>query len=186
MSRIHGVAGKNAGPLVKLAYWIVRRRYGAVPEPIAVSAHHPKLMRASAVHELLVERSNRSLESSVRELAVYRAAVRVGCSWCVDFGTMLQLHEGLDIERLKTIGDYADSPLFGPRERIAIAYADSMTATPPTVDDEQVAELERVFGRAGLVELTYAIGLENLRSRMNHALGITDQGFTSGEACRVS
>jgi len=35
------------------------------------------------------------------------------------------------------------------------------------------------------VELTYAIAVENHRARFNHALGITDQGFTSGEACRV-
>jgi hypothetical protein len=33
--------------------------------------------------------------------------------------------------------------------------------------------------------LTYAIAVENQRSRFNHALGITDQGFTSGAACRL-
>jgi alkylhydroperoxidase family enzyme len=66
-----------------------------------------------------------------------------------------------------------------------VAYADAMTDTPMAVTDEQVAELERVFGRKGTIELTYLIALENLRGRMNHALGITDQGFTSGEACRV-
>jgi hypothetical protein len=27
--------------------------------------------------------------------------------------------------------------------------------------------------------------VENQRSRFNHALGITAQGFTSGDACRV-
>ena len=32
---------------------------------------------------------------------------------------------------------------------------------------------------------TYQIALENLRSRMNSALGITEQGFSSDDACRV-
>jgi hypothetical protein len=41
------------------------------------------------------------------------------------------------------------------------------------------------FGRDGVVELTHQIALENLRSRMNSALGITEQGFNSGDACRV-
>jgi hypothetical protein len=50
-----------------------------------------------------------------------------------------------------------------------------------TVTDEMVAEL----GHDGLVELMYAIPVENHRARFNHALGITDQGFTSGGACRL-
>jgi hypothetical protein len=60
-----------------------------------------------------------------------------------------------------------------------------MTAPPTTVTDGMVAELDTELGRNGLVELTYAIAAENHRTRFNHALGITDQGFTSGEACRL-
>jgi hypothetical protein len=58
-----------------------------------------------------------------------------------------------------------------------------MTATHSEVTDEQVADLERRFGRAGVVELTYPH--ENMRSRMYSALGITEQGFRSGAACRA-
>jgi alkylhydroperoxidase family enzyme len=54
-----------------------------------------------------------------------------------------------------------------------------------TVTDGQVAELEREFGRKGVLELTYLVALENMRGRNNSALDITDQGFTSGDACRV-
>ncbi|SFB28474.1 alkylhydroperoxidase AhpD family core domain-containing protein [Amycolatopsis marina] len=185
MSRIPQVPVRKAGMLVRLAYRIARRRYGAVPEPFAVLAHHPRLLRAGAVHELLAEKAATTLPAPVRELAVYRTAVRLGCSWCVDFGTMLQRHEGLDIERLKSIDDYATSPAFSEQERLAVAYADAMTASPVTVTDEQVAELEREFGRAGVLELTYLVALENMRARMNSALDITDQGFTSGDACLV-
>lgn len=47
------------------------------------------------------------------------------------------------------------------------------------------AELDAELGHDGLVELMYAIAVENHRARFDNALGITDQGFTSGEACRV-
>ena len=60
-----------------------------------------------------------------------------------------------------------------------------MTATPMTVTDEQVATLVDRYGYDGVVELNYQIALENQRSRFNHALGITDQGFSSGDSCRV-
>jgi alkylhydroperoxidase family enzyme len=185
MSRIPAVSGTEAGPFLKFFYRVARKRYGAVPEPLAIAAHHAGLLRAGMIHELMVDKAAKSLPVNVRDLAVYRTATRLGCSWCVDFGTMLQRHEGLDIERLKSIDDYATSPAFTAPERLAIAYADAMTATPVTVTDAQVAELGREFGRKGVLELTYLIALENMRGRNNSALDITDQGFTSGEACRV-
>ena len=185
MPRIPALPAQDAGVLTRIAYWFARRRFGAVPEPLAVAAHHPGLLRASAMHELLAERASKVLPVNVREIAVYRTAVRLGCSWCVDFGTMLQKHEGLDIARLEHIAEYATSPLFSDQERLALAYADAMTATPIEVTSEQVAGLERAFGRKGVVELTYQIALENMRARTNSALEITDQGFSSGDACRV-
>ena len=60
-----------------------------------------------------------------------------------------------------------------------------MTTDPHTITDEQVADLARRFGDDGVIELTYQIGVENMRARMYSALGITEQGFNSGDACRV-
>jgi AhpD family alkylhydroperoxidase len=185
MPRIAAIPAVEAGPFLKVFYRQARKRFGAVPEPLAISARHPALLLAGAVHEFMVEKAARTLPVSVRELAVYRTATQLGCSWCVDFGTMLQLHEGLDIERLKHIDDYAESPAFSAQERLAIAYADAMTATPVAVSDAQVTALEREFGRKGVLELTYLIALENMRGRSNSALDVTDQGFTSGDARRV-
>ena len=184
MSRIPAVPEEQAGVLGRLAYRYARRRFGAVPEPFAVMRHHRRLFWAGALAEAADEKAGSVLPRRLRELAVYRTATVVGCSWCVDFGAMLQRLDGLDVDRLQHIDEYADSPLFTPTERLAIAYADAMTAQPMAVTDEQVAALERELGRAGLIELTHVIAHENERARFNHALGITDQGFA--EACRVS
>jgi AhpD family alkylhydroperoxidase len=183
LTRIPAVPEQDAGFMGRLAYRYARRRFGAVPEPFLVSRHHRGVFWASALAETAYQRASTVLPTSVRELAVYRTATAVGCQWCVDFGTMLQRLDGLDVDRLTHIEEYATSPLYSRPERLAIAYADAMTAQPPTVTDEQVAELEGEFGRAGLVELTTQIGLENMRARVNHALGITGQGFDA--ACKV-
>jgi len=98
---------------------------------------------------------------------------------------MLQRLDGLDVERLKEIDSYATSSAYTDDERAAIAYADAMTTDPHTVTDEQVADLRTRFGDAGVIELTYQIGLENMRARVNATLGITEQGFNSGDACRI-
>lgn len=171
--------------MTRVMYRIAKRRYGQVPEPFAVAAHHRRLMVAGAVHETMIDRASTTLPANVRELAVYWTARAIGCSWCVDFGAMLQRLDGLDIKRLKEIDDYATSTAFSDDERAAIAYADAMTTDPHTVTDDQVADLRARFGDAGVIELTYQIGVENMRARMNSALGITEQGFNSGDSCRI-
>ena len=184
-TRIEPLPPKRAGLLTRAMYGIAKRRYGQVPEPFTVVAHHRKLMVASAIHETMVERASQTLPASVRELAVLWTARQIGCSLCVDFGSILQRLDGLDVGRLKEIDSYATSPAYNDDERAAIAYANAMTTDPHTVTDEQVADLRARFGDAGVIELTYQIGLENMRARVNATLGITKQGFNSGDACRI-
>ncbi len=184
-TRIEPVSPKQASLLTKILYRVAKRRFGEVPEPFAVAAQHPRLMLANVVHESMLQSGSKKLPASVRELAVFWTARTVGCSWCVDFGSMLQRLDGLDVDRLKHIDEYPTSPLFSDDERAAIAYADAVTADPHTITDEQVEDLKRRFGDAGVIELTYQIGVENMRARMYSALGITEQGFNSGDACRV-
>jgi AhpD family alkylhydroperoxidase len=183
--RIEPLPPKKAPLWVRAAYRYAKRRFGEVPEPFTVVAHHPGLLFANAVHETALERGSHKLPASVRELAVFWTARTIGCSWCVDFGSMLQRLDGLDVERLKDIDNYATSQHFTDDERAAIAYADAMTTDPHSVTDEQVADLRARFGDAGVIELTYQIGVENMRARTYSALGITEQGFSSGDACRV-
>jgi len=49
--------------------------------------------------------------------------------------------------------------------------------TPPLVTDDLMVQLRRHLDEAELVELTAIIAVENLRSRMNAALGLTSQRF---------
>jgi AhpD family alkylhydroperoxidase len=184
-TRIPPLSPVKASLTTRLMWRYTKRRFGEVPVPFAIYAHHPGVMMAGAMHEGMLERASKTLPSNVRELAVYWTARTVGCSWCVDFGAMLIRLDGLDVERLKHIDDYATSPLYTDDERAAITYADAMTVDPHTVTDEQVADLRNRFGDKGVMELTYQIGVENMRARMNTALGITEQGFSSGDACRV-
>ncbi len=181
MPRIPTVPDRDAGILGRLAYRYARRRFGEVPEPFAVLRHHGRLFWVNAVTESLAERATTVLPARLRELAVYRVATRVGCSWCVDFGTMLWVRQGLDADALRrAAADGApDDERFDETERRVLAYADAMTAQPTTVDDAMVADLDARLGHAGLVELTHQIGLENMRARTNSALGIHEQGFAA-------
>ncbi|HUA34050.1 MAG TPA: hypothetical protein VMA09_10630 [Candidatus Binataceae bacterium] len=77
---------------------------------------------------------------------------------------------GISAEKLAAIADYVENPLFTPRERAALRYAEEMSQTSVDVPDEVFEELRRHFDDRQIVELTAEIGLENLRARFNRAL----------------
>jgi alkylhydroperoxidase family enzyme len=83
---------------------------------------------------------------------------------------------GLTTEKLLAIPDYATSPHFDDRERIAFSYADAMTLRC-TVDDELFARLQEHYTDDAIVELTEVIAWENASARFNRALGIPSQGL---------
>ena len=67
-------------------------------------------------------------------------------------------------EKVSTIPDWPDSPVFTELERLVMLYAEVMTVAPALVTDDLVARLRRNLGDAELVELTALIADESLRS----------------------
>ena len=69
------------------------------------------------------------------------------------------------------------SPLFDPRENVALEYADAVTATGTTASDELFGRLREHFNEEEVVELTAIIAWENASARFNRALGIASQNL---------
>jgi alkylhydroperoxidase family enzyme len=161
----------------RVGSWLSRRRYGVMLDPGAAIGHNMPVGRSLALFELQVERW-RTLDRGLKDLAVMAAAARIGCGWCLDFGywEATMLHH-VPAEKIRAVPDWRDSDVFTGLERLVLAYAEAMTNTPPDVSDEMVQRLRSQLSEAELVELTAMIAVENLRSRMNSALGMTAQGF---------
>jgi alkylhydroperoxidase family enzyme len=60
---------------------------------------------------------------------------------------------------------------------LVMEYAEAMSDTPPSVDDELGSRLRAQLDEPQLIELTAVICLENMRSRFNSAVGLPRQGF---------
>ena len=183
MARIE--APRRVGLGKRAVLRLTGRMYGQVMDPQAVVAHHTGVFWSQAVHEGLLMRTRHHLPRELRDLVVHRVSVVIGCPWCIDFGAMESLRAGLTPERILAVPDYATSDLFTATEKRAMAFADDATATPPRTTEEQVAELRAELGDVGLVELAHLVALENHRSRLNHALGLTAQGYTDAAVCAL-
>jgi len=169
--------------LNRIGAWYSRRTYGKVLEPGLAVGHNPRVLLSYVRLERGVARW-RSLDPGLKHLAVMASAARINCSWCMDFGHWEAAGLGLPLDKAAKVPQWRDhQEAFTELERQVMAYAEAMTDTEPAVDDELSAALLARLGEAGLVELTAIVALENFRSRMNSAFGLTSQGFST--ACEI-
>lgn len=164
----------------------IRRRFGADPHTALAMSHHPGVLRSWGIFEWQNGRIATVLPDQLGELVTFVSAVRVGCSWCVDFGASEWERKGLDPAVLREAVSWRQSDHFDERIRVAFEYAEAVCADPVAVDDGLAARVRGHFGENGLVEITFWAALENMRSRFNSALGLSSQGFSSGEVCALA
>ncbi|MEU4209584.1 carboxymuconolactone decarboxylase family protein [Streptomyces sp. NPDC026206] len=162
--------------LTRLAAWYSRRSYGKVLDPLMALAHNRRVLITDSRFEMSLARWNK-LDPGLKDLAVMASAAAIGCSWCMDFGYWESRRRGASHEKLHDVPRWRDSDVYTPLERDVLEYSEAMTATPPVVEDDLVERLRRQLGEAALVELTAMVAVENLRSRINSALGLASQGF---------
>jgi len=108
------------------------------------------------------------LSSALVDLVYLRVSQINNCAFCLDMHTRDLLKKGLPIEKLALLQAWREAgDLFDPRERAALAWAESVTRVADTgVPDEDYEAARDVFAEKELVDLTLAIGLMNTYNRM--------------------
>ncbi|MDQ1697112.1 MAG: hypothetical protein QOJ03_2465 [Frankiaceae bacterium] len=165
-------------PARRLARTYARMRYGKVPEPLDHWYPHGGVFWAWSTLETMVEATWRHLPVNIRELAVLKAASVIDCPWCLDFGSHLVTRAGVAEGKIRDLHDWRTSSAYDDDERMAIDYAEQLSASPAVVDDALVTRLRDRWGEKGFVELTASIALEHQRSRFNKAVGALPQGWS--------
>jgi AhpD family alkylhydroperoxidase len=191
VARIEGVPKSKAGPMVRLAYWLMPKafkkmtgreaRYGAGIEPVTIWAHQPKMMSAMGRFNRGI-RNGKTVDERVRNLVELKGAQMIGCEFCVDLGSQICRNSGFSDEELLALARYQSSGLFTDREKAALDYAVAVMRTPVEVTDKLFERVRSYFDERQLVELTALLTLVNL-DRFNAAFGIGSAGFSDGMVC---
>ena len=108
------------------------------------------------------------LDPALVELVYLRVSQINNCAFCLDMHTRDLMKKGLPVEKLALLQAWREAgDLFDPRERAALAWAESVTRVADTgVPDEDYEAARDVFAEKELVDLTLAIGLMNTYNRM--------------------
>lgn len=180
MSRIEPRTGAFAEMVVRGG----KMSYGRRMESARVFAQHPRLMVDYLRFNRAAERGKR-VPKVLMELAVLRAATMVGCEFCMDIGSEFARRAGLSDEKVLALSRAHESGLFSEDELLVIDLATGMSQTPGVVEDELIERARERFGVKGTLELVHMIAWENTRARLNVALDIAPEGFSTGKACAV-
>src|SRR5262249_58413160 len=130
MSRIAPVPPQLAPPDVRAVYESATRKYGQLPIPVAVTAHHPEVFAAYTGFERAFRRASK-LEARLSTLVVVKVASLVGCPFGTDIGSALGRAAGVTDAQLRALADYRTSSRFSAMERLALDYAVGLARTPP-------------------------------------------------------
>ena len=181
-----GTARIQPAPITGFFGAIVRRfsikLLGEVPEPVGVYFHNRPVLKTFLAVGSKSQKWH-ACDESLKSFAHMAVAAQVGCSWCLDFGYFHAHNEGLDERKASQVPVWCTSNVFTPLERDVMEFAEAMTATPPTVTDDQFAGLLERLGEPAMVELVTQVALANLYTRSNVAMGIESQGFSA--ACEL-
>ena len=97
-----------------------------------------------------------------------------GCAYCVDLHYRDALTHGITARKLNSVVTWEETEFFNPRERAALAWAESLTLVAATrAPDDVYRKAQAQFSEKELVDLTYAIGLMNLLNRIGVGFRMT-------------
>lgn len=112
-------------------------------------------------------------KSSVGEpllnLIYFRVSQLNGCSFCLDMHSKDLRAIGETEQRLYVLDGWREAPFYTPKERAALAWAESLTQLHGAVADDVYQEARRQFSEEELVDLTMAVIAINSYNRFNLA-----------------
>jgi AhpD family alkylhydroperoxidase len=115
------------------------------------------------------------LPKELVDLVYLRVSLINGCAFCIDMHSRDLLKSGLTVDKLVLVPVWREAgEVFSSRERIALAWAETVTRVAETgVPDAAYEAAAAAFSDKELADLTYAIGLMNAFNRFGVAFRST-------------
>jgi len=132
------------------------------------------------VHVLL---QSSGLPKDLIYLVYLRVSQINGCAFCIDMHSRDLLKLGVAVDKLVLVPVWRESGgIFSIRERVALAWAEVVTAVAETrVPDDDYEAAAAEFNDKELADLTYAIGLINVFNRLSIAFRTPPAAATKAE-----
>jgi alkylhydroperoxidase family enzyme len=164
-------------PLLKLAYYFTKRRFGRVMGPLTVfSARMPFGFTSFSMKVATLDKKLK-LPRDTAVLIRERVASINGCLFCQDASRWYLLRQSMSHKaKLDALPDYGSSPLFTEAERAALDYATELTRNKH-VQPETFARLRRFYSEREVCDIVWLVASEHLWNMANIGLNIGSDGL---------
>lgn len=166
---------KPRGLMIRLVYYLTRRKFGKVPSPIGI--HSARLPPAFGMFYGKVAQLDDKLLLPRETIFLIREQVaRLNiCLFCVDIGRFFATESSTNtdrlIDKLDALDRYRDSPLFSEAERAALDYVTELTRDKK-VQPSTFAGLPRFYSERAICEIVWLVASEHLYNLTNLGLNI--------------
>ncbi|HEY7229483.1 MAG TPA: carboxymuconolactone decarboxylase family protein [Pseudolabrys sp.] len=149
---------------------------------IDVTKVSPAVYKAVAALQSYVDQSG--LDEKLRELIKIRASQINGCAYCLAMHTRDARKQGETDERMHLLNAWREAPIYTPKERAALEWAEATTLiSEGHVPDEVFERVRKQFSEKELVDLTAAAVAINGWNRLAIAFRVPPQvDFTKAAA----
>ncbi|WP_436776696.1 carboxymuconolactone decarboxylase family protein [Yinghuangia sp. YIM S09857] len=140
---------------------------GDTPEVVRALSLAPHFAEVAWAYEQAVAKS--PLDRRLHELVRMRIAVINECVVCLNWRNK---DWGVSEEELAAVGEYADSDLFSPLEKLVLEYAERFATESARIEDDLLERLVEHLGAAGVTDLTLVAGKYLAMGRFMQVLGL--------------
>ena len=101
---------------------------------------------------------NSGLPLGLLELVKIRVSQINGCAFCLAMHVPLARKHGVSEDQMHLLAAWREAPIYSPKERAALAWAESLTRlTGGDVSDEVYAEMRKHFSEKEVADLSFAV-----------------------------
>ena len=143
---------------------------GFTPNSVLTMQRKPKLVQAFAQLNAAVMDPEGEVELGFRRLIGHVASQASGCLYC-QAHTLLGAHNfGVTPEKLADLWQYANSPLYSDKEKLALDFALAAASQPNGVTDELFTQLQQHWSDSQIVEILGVVAMFGFLNRWNDSM----------------
>src|SRR5271165_1326636 len=107
------------------------------------------------------------LSLGLLELVKMRVSQINGCAFCIAMHVPLARKHGVSEDQLHLLAAWREAPIYSPKERAALAWAEALTRlTGGDVSDDVYVEMRQHFSEKEVADLSFAIAEINAWNRL--------------------
>tara|TARA_Y100001970_G_scaffold294286_1_gene449799 strand:- start:15739 stop:16335 length:597 start_codon:yes stop_codon:yes gene_type:complete len=148
-----------------------KERLGFVPNSQRIMAHKPELIAAyNELGKAVMLETKKSISSDLKYMIANASSVAAGCNYCQAHTGGASNLRGVDGAKVAAIFEFETSDLFSEAEKSALRFAQSASAVPNMVTNEDFDDLSQHFTDYQIVEIVSVVSMFGFLNRWNDTL----------------